>query len=267
MLNVSIKDHTEIILFSIVVKIVALQRLGVPGLRCFSPLHVYYSVCPYENNQRCAEPPSPGNVIKAWAPQRYALIPSSESSNTLEPRCMPLRPLIMLLHKLYTHPERKRRRAWAKRRSKPWSPSSFLVTRSVASSRREPLDGAASAWKLSEARLPSGRRWAGMVQWLPFPRLHPRDSDKWPGPLLSCAWRARPPLAICPRPTPVLPPQEPPQHTTQAGTRVRPGLSAFCACSFLKTNYDFISKWKLLIKNGICCYKPYRELVSIIFWH
>ena len=61
------------------------------------------------------------------------------------------------------------------------------------------------------------------------------------------------------------PRQDPPQHTPQAGTRVRPDPSAFRDCSFMKTNYDFISKWKLLIKNGICCYKPYRELVSIIF--
>ena len=206
MLNVSIKDHTEIILFSTVAKTVALQRLGVPGLRCFSPLHVCYSVCPYENDQRCAEHPSPGKVIKAWAPQSYALIPSSASSNTLEPPCMPLRPLTTLLHTLYTHPERKRRRAWAKRRSKQRSASSFPVTGSAASSRKEPLDSTASAWRLSEARLLSGRRWAGMVQWLPYPRLHRRDSDKWWGPLLSWAWQARPPLAICPRPTPVFPP-------------------------------------------------------------
>lgn len=37
MLNVSIKDHTEIILFSIVVKIVALQRLGVPACVALVP--------------------------------------------------------------------------------------------------------------------------------------------------------------------------------------------------------------------------------------
>lgn len=80
----------------------------------------------------------------------------------------------------------------------------------------------------------------------------------------------RPPLAICSRPAPTSPPQPPTPAvsiTKQACYGVRSDLFAFLLLFFHEKELWLYFYMETPNQNGMRCYKPYRELVSILFLH